>query len=62
MILARLDDGGDTGRRQLERERDELTAKIADLDRMYKQLYADRFKGVLSERKFTELAGDCEAA
>ncbi|MBR5681619.1 MAG: recombinase family protein [Clostridia bacterium] len=61
-ILARLDDGGDSGRRQLERERDELTGKIADLDRMYKQLYGDRFKGVLSERKFTELAGDCEAA
>lgn len=60
-VQAKLNAGDESRKKALEKERDELAARVADLAKKYRQLYDDRYKGMLSDRMFTELSAECEA-
>jgi len=60
-VQAKLNAGDETRKKALEKERDELAARVADLSKKYRQLYDDRYKGILSDRMFMELSAECEA-
>ena len=60
-VQAKLNAGDESRKKALEKERDELAARVADLSKKYRQLYDDRYKGMLSDRMFMELSAECEA-
>ena len=60
-VLTKLNAGDESRRKVLEKERDELAARVADLAKKYRQLYDDRYRGILSDRMFMELSAECEA-
>ncbi|MBR0160678.1 MAG: DUF4368 domain-containing protein [Oscillospiraceae bacterium] len=60
-VQAKLNAGDESRRKALEMERDELAARVADLSKKYRQLYDDRYKGILSDRMFMELFAECES-
>ena len=60
-VQTKLNAGDESRKKALEKERDELAARVADLSRKYRQLYDDRYKGILSDRMFMELSMECES-
>ena len=61
MVQTKLNAGDESRKKALEKERDELTARVTDMMKKYRQLYDDRYKGILSDRMFMELSTECEA-
>lgn len=61
MVLERISDSGGSQRQQTEREIVDLVRRIEELSLKYDRLYDDRLAGLLSDRKFKELAERCEA-
>ena len=61
-MLRKFSNDDDAGRQMLlEKEIAELTKKVEDLSIKYDRLYDDRLAGLLSEKKFREMAQRCEA-
>ena len=61
MVLKKIGDSDDTGRQLMEREIADLTKRISELSAKYDRLYDDRLDGILSDRKFKEMAERVEA-
>ena len=61
MVLKKVGDSDDTGRQLMEREIADLTKRIEELSLKYDRLYDDRLDGLLSDRKFKEMAERVEA-
>jgi Site-specific recombinases, DNA invertase Pin homologs len=61
MVLKKIGDSDDTGRQLMEREIADLTKRISELSAKYDRLYDDRLDGLLSDRKFKEMAERVEA-
>ncbi|MBQ3707561.1 MAG: DUF4368 domain-containing protein, partial [Clostridia bacterium] len=60
-VLERISDSDGSQRQQTEREIADLVRRIEELSLKYDRLYDDRLAGLLSDRKFKELAERCEA-
>ncbi len=60
-VLERISDSDGSQRQQTEREIADLVRRIEELSAKYDRLYDDRLDGLLSDRKFKELAERCEA-
>lgn len=60
-VQTKLNAGDESRKKALEKERDELAARVTDLSKKYRQLYDDRYRGILSDRMFMELSAECEA-
>ena len=61
MVQTKLNAGDESRKKALEKERDDLVERVEDLAKKYRQLYDDRYKGILSDRMFMELSAECEA-
>lgn len=61
MVLKKIGDSDDTGRQLMEREIADLSKRIGELSAKYDRLYDDRLDGILSDRKFKEMAERVEA-
>jgi len=61
MVLKKIGDSDDTGRQLMEREIADLSKRIGELSAKYDRLYDDRLDGLLSDRKFKEMAERVEA-
>ena len=60
MVQTKLNAGDESRKKAMEKERDELAERVEDLTKKYRQLYDDRYKGILSDRMFMELSAECE--
>ena len=60
-VLRKIGTDDDAGRKLMEQEISDLTRRIEDLSVKYDHLYDDRLDGLLSEKKFREMAERCEA-
>ena len=60
-ILRKISNADDAGRKLLEKEIADLTKRIEDLTVKYDRLYEDRLDGLVSDKKFREMAERCEA-
>ena len=60
-VLKHIDNTATKQRSQLEREARELKKRVDDLEARFDRMYEDRLNGLLSDRKFKELADKTEA-
>ena len=60
-VLEKISDDDGSQKQQMEREIADLVRRIEELSVKYDRLYDDRLDGLLSDRKFKELAERCEA-
>ena len=60
-VLKHIDNTATKQRSQLEREARELKKRVDDLEARFDRMYEDRLNGLLSDRKFKELAEKTEA-
>lgn len=61
VVLKNLNDTGKISQLKAEKEISLLQNKIAEMDLRFEQMYSDKLKGLLSERRFAEMSVKCEA-
>ncbi|MBR4204509.1 MAG: recombinase family protein [Clostridia bacterium] len=60
-ILQKISSDNDSGRKLMDKEIADLTKRVEELSVKYDRLYEDHLDGLLSEKKFREMAERCEA-
>ena len=59
--MNKIGDDDDRSRQLMEKEISDLEKRIEDLRVKYDRMYDDRLNGLLSDKKFREMAEKCEA-
>lgn len=60
-VLRKVEEASGSEQKGIEQEIQSLEERISVLDKRYDQLYEDRLSGLISNQKFKELSGKCEA-